>query len=63
MKEPAKRKEDIVVPPAMESEEDMSPLPMVDKFEKAPVYLLLRMIHFEREDARRTQTFDGMWKI
>ena len=43
MKEHAKHKEETVVPPAMESEEDMSPLPMVDKFEKAPVYSLLRM--------------------
>ena len=29
MEEHAKHKEDIVVPPTMESEEDMSPLPMV----------------------------------
>ena len=45
----SKRKEDIVVPPSLQSEEDMSPLPMVDKFEKAPVYLLLRMVHLSEK--------------
>ena len=46
MKENAEREEDdVVTPPLLESEEDMSPVAMVEKFEAAPVYLLLRMIH------------------
>ena len=45
-KENAERaEEDVVIPPPSESEEDMSPLAMVEKFEGAPVYLLVRMLH------------------
>ena len=45
IKENAERaEEDVVIPPPLESEEDMSPITIVEKFEAAPVYLMLRMI-------------------
>ena len=50
MKENAERaEEDVVTPPPLESEEDMSPVAMVEKFEGAPVYLLLTMIHLSEK--------------
>ena len=46
MEENAERaEEDVVIPPPLEFKEDMSPITMVEKFEGATVYLLLRMIH------------------
>ena len=46
MKEDAERaEEDVAIPPPLESEEEMPPIAMVKKFEAAPVYLLLKMIH------------------
>ena len=64
MKENAERaEEDVVIPPPLESEEDMSPVTMVEKFEAAPMYLLLTMIHssekMQEEHKYSRGTFEG----
>ena len=60
MKEDAERaEEDVVIPPPLESEEDMSPVAMVEKFEAAPVHLLLRMVHLS--EGMREEHF--LWNI
>ena len=41
--------EDVVIPPPLESEEEKSPIAMVEKFEEASLYLLLRMVHLSEK--------------
>ena len=65
MKEDVERaEEDVVILPPLESEEDMSPITIVEKFEGAPLDLLLRIIHLSekmREEHKYScGTFEGL---